>query len=104
MSSGRTRSAFACTASRNCLRSLPTCWRARDFAQAQTRSPQILDIRFTSPTTAAVWSDEQIKGLVNDYSGKPMQPRHSYYLDVLVKKDGAWKISDEIVMDQIHVQ
>lgn len=63
---------------------------------------KILDLRLTSPTTAVVWSDEQINGLVNDFSGNPMQPRHSYYLKVLVKKDSAWKISDAIVMDIVH--
>jgi uncharacterized protein (TIGR02246 family) len=63
---------------------------------------KILDLHLTSPTTAVVWSDEKIEGLVNDFSGNPMQPRHSYYLKVLVKKDGAWKISDAIVMDIVH--
>jgi uncharacterized protein (TIGR02246 family) len=63
---------------------------------------KILDLHLTSPTTAVVWSDEKIDGLVNDFSGNPMQPRHSYYLKVLVKKDGAWKISDAIVMDIVH--
>jgi len=62
----------------------------------------ILDLRITSPTTAVVWSDERIEGLVNDYSGHPMEPRHSYYLKVLVKKDGAWKISDAMIMDIVH--
>jgi hypothetical protein len=31
-----------------------------------------------------------------------MPPRHSYYLEVLVKQDGVWKISDAMVMDIIH--
>jgi hypothetical protein len=31
-----------------------------------------------------------------------MPPRHSYYLKILVKKDGAWKISDYLIMDIIH--
>ena len=73
-------------------------------AGTDTAPTRILDIRFTSPTTAAVWSDEQIKGLVNDYSGEPMQPRHSFYLEVLVKKDGEWKISDDLIMDLVHLQ
>lgn len=62
----------------------------------------ILDLRMTSPTTAAVWSDEKIVGVVNDFSGVTMPPRHSYYLKVLVKKDGVWKISDSLIMDVIH--
>ncbi len=71
-------------------------------AGASTVPTTILDLRFTSPTTAAVWSDEKIAGLVNDLSGKPMQPRHSYYLKVLVKQNGAWKISDVLIMDIVH--
>jgi uncharacterized protein (TIGR02246 family) len=73
------------------------------FRAGKSTSPaKILDLRLTSPTTAAVWSDERIEGLVNDFSGNPMQPRHSYYLRVLVKKDGVWKISDFLVMDIVH--
>lgn len=71
-------------------------------AGKSTSPTTILDLRLTSPTTAAVWSDERIEGLVNDYSGNPMQPRHSYYLKVLVKKEGEWKISDAMIMDIIH--
>lgn len=73
-------------------------------AGKDTSPIKILDLRFTSPTTAAVWSDERIEGLVNDLSGNPMQPRHSYYLKVLVKKDGVWKISDALIMDVIHLK
>jgi uncharacterized protein (TIGR02246 family) len=69
-----------------------------------TSPTKILDIRLTSATTAAVWSDESSQGQVNDFSGKPMSPRHSYYLEVLVKKDGVWKISDALIMDVIHLK
>ncbi len=71
-------------------------------AGKSTTPSTILDLRLTSPTTAAVWSDERIDGLVNDNSGNPMPPRHSYYLRVLVKKDGAWKTSDFLIMDLVH--
>jgi len=71
-------------------------------AGKSTIPTKILDLRLTSSTTAAVWSDERIDGLVNDFSGNPMQPRHSYYLKVLVKKDGVWKISDYLIMDIVH--
>ncbi len=71
-------------------------------AGTSTTPRTILDLRLTSATTAAVWSDERIEGLVNDLSGNPMQPRHSYYLELLVKKDGAWKVSDALVMDVVH--
>jgi uncharacterized protein (TIGR02246 family) len=73
-------------------------------AGKDTAANKILDLRFTSPTTASVWSDERIVGLVNDNSGKPMDPRHSYYLEVLVKKDGVWKITDELIMDIVHLK
>ena len=73
-------------------------------AGKDTAPTKILDVRITSPTSAAVWSDESITGLVNDYSGHPMEPRHSYYLKVLVKKDGEWKITDSIVMDIVHLK
>jgi uncharacterized protein (TIGR02246 family) len=73
------------------------------FRAGKSTSPtKILDLRLTSSTTAAVWSDERIDGLVNDYSGNPMQPRHSYYLKVLIKKGGSWKISDALIMDIVH--
>ena len=71
-------------------------------AGKDTAANKILDLRFTSPTTATVWSDERIVGLINDNSGQPMDPRHSFYLEVLVKKDGVWKISDELIMDIVH--
>jgi uncharacterized protein (TIGR02246 family) len=73
-------------------------------AGKDTSASRILDLRFTSPTTAAVWSDERIVGLINDNSGKPMDPRHSYYLEVLLKRDGVWKISDELIMDIVHLK
>jgi uncharacterized protein (TIGR02246 family) len=73
------------------------------YRAGKSTSPiTILDLRLTSPITAAVWSEERIEGLVNDYSGNPMPPRHSYYLEVLVKKEGVWKISDAMVMDIVH--
>jgi len=73
-------------------------------AGKDTSPAKILDLRMTSPTTAAVWSDESSQGQVNDNSGNPMQPRHSYYLEVLIKKDGSWMISDALIMDIIHLE
>jgi uncharacterized protein (TIGR02246 family) len=69
-----------------------------------TNPTKILDLRMTSPTTAVVWSDESSEGQVNDNSGHPMEPRHSYYLEVLVKRDGEWKITDSLIMDLIHLK
>lgn len=31
-----------------------------------------------------------------------MLPRHSFYMEVLVKNDGVWKISDAMIMDQLR--
>jgi uncharacterized protein (TIGR02246 family) len=73
-------------------------------AGKDTSPTKILDLRLTSPTTAAVWSDEKSEGQTNDVSGNPMQPRHSYYLEVLVKRDGSWKITDALIMDIIHLK
>jgi uncharacterized protein (TIGR02246 family) len=73
-------------------------------AGVSTAPTRILDVRMTSPTTATVWSDEKIEGLVNDVSGRPMEPRHSYYLEALVKRDGEWRVCDAVVMDLIHLK
>jgi uncharacterized protein (TIGR02246 family) len=73
-------------------------------AGKDTSPTKILDLRMTSPTTAAVWSDEKSQGQTNDNSGNPMAPRHSYYLEVLVKKNGQWLISDALIMDIIHLK
>jgi uncharacterized protein (TIGR02246 family) len=64
-----------------------------------TEAPKILDIRMQSPDVAVVWSDESSKGQIDDATGKPMAPRHSYYLEVLVRKNGTWKISESMIMD-----
>ncbi len=65
-----------------------------------TSAPRITDIRILSPTSAAVWSDEKSEGQIDDESGKPMAPRSSHYLEVLVKKENAWLITDSIIMDE----
>jgi len=67
-----------------------------------TSAPKILDIRFPAPGVAVVWSDESSEGQIDDATGKPMLPRHSYYLEAFVKKDGEWKVTDSIIMDQSH--
>lgn len=66
----------------------------------ETAPPRITDIHFLSPTSAAVWSEEKSEGQIDDATGKPMKPRYSHYLEVLTKKDGAWLISDSMIMDE----
>jgi len=65
-----------------------------------TTAPHITDIHILSPTSAAVWSEEKSEGQIDDATGKPMKPRYSHYLEVFIKKDGAWLISDSIIMDE----
>jgi uncharacterized protein (TIGR02246 family) len=65
-----------------------------------TIAAHITDIHILSPTSAVVWSEEKSEGQIDDTTGKPMAPRYSHYLGVLVKKDGAWLISDSIIMDE----
>jgi uncharacterized protein (TIGR02246 family) len=65
-----------------------------------TVPPHITDIRILSPTSAVVWSEEKGEGQIDDATGKLMKPRYSHYLEVLIKKDGAWLISDSIIMDE----
>ena len=65
-----------------------------------TAAPAITDIRMLSPTSAVVWSEEKSAGQIDDATGKPMAPRYSHYLEVLVKKKGAWLVSDSIIMDE----
>jgi uncharacterized protein (TIGR02246 family) len=69
-----------------------------------TMAPHITDIHILSPTSAVVWSEEKSAGQIDDATGKPMAPRYSHYLEVLIKKDGAWLISDSIIMDENPLQ
>ncbi len=66
----------------------------------ETIAPRITDIHILSPTSAVVLSEEKSEGQIDDATGKPMKPRYSHTLEVLVKKDGAWLISDSIIMDE----
>jgi uncharacterized protein (TIGR02246 family) len=70
-------------------------------AAKDTEEAKIIDLHFPSPTVAVVWSDESSKGQIDDETGRPMHPRHSYYLEVLVKRDEGWKISECMIMDLI---
>ena len=71
-------------------------------AGKDTDAAKILDVRFPSPTVAVVWSDESSQGQIDDESGKPMLPRHSWYMQVMVKKDGVWKISENLIADEVQ--
>jgi uncharacterized protein (TIGR02246 family) len=81
----------------------------RLFARAGYRSAKdtnpakVTDLRFASPTVAVVWSEESSAGQIDDATGKPMAPRHSHYIEVLVKTDAGWKISDGMIMDELQL-
>jgi uncharacterized protein (TIGR02246 family) len=73
----------------------PTYRSAKD-----TTAAHITDIHMLSATSAVVWSEEKSEGQLDDATGKPMAPRYSHYLEVLTKKNGAWLISDSMIMDE----
>jgi uncharacterized protein (TIGR02246 family) len=60
--------------------------------------PVITDVRILARDTAVVWSEESSSGQVED--GKPIGPRKSHYLEVLKKRHGVWRITDEQIMDE----
>ncbi len=73
------------------------------FRAGKSTTPwKILDVRMLSPTTATVWSDERIEGVVPGNNAIAIPLRHSYYLEALTKRDGTWKITDFMVMDIVH--
>ena len=58
------------------------------FRAGKSTTPwKILDVRILSPTSAAVWSDERIEGVVPGTNAAPIPLRHSYYLEALTKRD-----------------
>ncbi len=70
------------------------------YRAAVSSGPKITDIHVLSPMTAVVWSEEKSEGQIDDTTHKPMAPRYSHYMEVLVKQDGKWLISDSMIMDQ----
>jgi uncharacterized protein (TIGR02246 family) len=71
-------------------------------AQNEVELPKITDVHFPAPTVAVVWSEEKSEGQIDDQTGKPMLPRHFHYLEVLVKRDTSWKITECIIMDELN--
>jgi uncharacterized protein (TIGR02246 family) len=70
-------------------------------AQKEVEPPRITDIHFPSPTVAVVWGEEKSAGQIDDSNGKPMLPRHSHYVEVMVKEGSGWKISECMIMDEV---
>ena len=53
-----------------------------------------------SPTVAVAWSEESSAGQIDDSTGKPIGPRKSHYMEVLVHKPAGWFITDDMIMDE----
>lgn len=61
-------------------------------------SPVVTDLKLLSPRDAVAWSEEDSQGQIED--GKPLGLRKSHYLEVLKKRSGAWRVTDEMIMDE----
>jgi uncharacterized protein (TIGR02246 family) len=68
--------------------------------QVDTAAPKIMDIRHEGGNVWTVWGDEAYKDQIDDVSGKKMAPRHSYYLEVVVKTPAGFRISESMIMDE----
>ena len=71
-------------------------------AAKDTSGAKIMDLSFAAKDVAVVWSDESSAGQVDDATGKAMKPRHSIYLEVLVRQAGTWRISECLIMDVLQ--
>lgn len=71
-------------------------------AAKDTSEAKIMDLRFPAKDVAVVWSEESSAGQVDDATGEPMKPRHSIYLEVLVRQAGTWRISECLIMDELQ--
>jgi ketosteroid isomerase-like protein len=63
-----------------------------------TSAPVLTDVRLTGPESAVAWSEETSEGQIED--GKPLGLRKSHYLEVLRKRGGVWRVTDELIMDE----
>jgi uncharacterized protein (TIGR02246 family) len=71
------------------------------YRAAKDEAPaEITDLRMIGPDTAVVWTIERSTGQIDDATGKPMGERISRYLEVFVKRDNHWLITDDLIMDQ----
>jgi uncharacterized protein (TIGR02246 family) len=59
-----------------------------------------LEIHFVALDVAVAWSEENSVGQIDDSTGKPIGPRKSHYMEVLVRKPGGWFITDDMIMDE----
>jgi ketosteroid isomerase-like protein len=61
-------------------------------------APVITDVRLLAPDVAVAWGEETSQGQIE--AGKPLGLRKSHYLDVLRKRGGGWRVTDEMIMDE----
>jgi uncharacterized protein (TIGR02246 family) len=64
-----------------------------------TTAAKILDVRREGSDVWTVWTDESSKGQIDDATGKPMAPRHSFYMEVVVRTPQGYRIADSMIMD-----
>jgi uncharacterized protein (TIGR02246 family) len=70
------------------------------YRSGKNTSKLTLEIHFASPGVAVAWSEESSAGQIDDTTGKPIGPRKSHYLEVLVHKSTGWFITDDMIMDE----
>ncbi len=70
------------------------------LAGKTTSEPVFADITLLGPTSATAWEEDVSQGQIDDATGKPIGVRRSHVLYVLQKRNGAWLIVDEMIMDE----
>jgi hypothetical protein len=70
------------------------------LAGKTTSQPVFTDITLLGPSSATAWEEDVSQGQIDDATGKPIGVRHSHVLYVLQKRNGAWLIVDEMIMDE----
>jgi ketosteroid isomerase-like protein len=71
------------------------------YLAGKTTSPAVFtDVTLLTPTTATACEEDASQGQIDDATGKPVGVRRSHVLYVLQKRNGAWLIVDEMIMDE----
>ncbi len=70
------------------------------YRSGKNTSKLSVEIHFVSPTVAVAWSEESSAGQIDDSTGKPIGPRKTHYMEVLVRKPAGWFITDDMIMDE----
>ncbi len=70
------------------------------LAGTSTSTPVFKDVTLLDATSATAWEEDVSQGQIDDSTGKPIGVRKSHVLYVLQKRNGAWLIVDEMIMDE----